>query len=648
MHGKRYWKVGEVYIPDKLDKTGKRFGFARFEDVNDRQMLLQKIEETWIGTYKPRANLPKFTRGEGVKKPSPTVHGVKTTMTDHRIQGGSKSFKEVVQGEEEQRAGIMEIEAESQNLEKLAGSYVGTLREIAEVDSIQTTIWMKGFQQIQAITLGMDLILLNSTIEGEIQRAYESNKLWWERWFLSLTPWRPDIRPRGRRMWVRLFGVPLHIWSWEGFKKIIWRYGKLLNLDPETLEQSRFDVARALIAVSYWEMVDEVIEVKVNDEVFIIRMIEERSGCLDLGKNKVAGSRNDVGESEYDSISRVEEDRSVMGVEEGWSENSSEGGSVKNDEEGGLPINITEGKTQEVIGKAVSIVPYEEREAQSQEVGGKRKTKGDGAVVEVADGDVVERREADCGSFCSAMIETPQIRAQSLKMLPQGMENGAEDKDADYCVTEACVEVGFVGDEASDVDRGLTVINEENIEVRRLKDKEVARLAEVEKRVGNGDGRKKIKDEGCRKLPLFFGPNKWANLAKAKKSQGGRNSKQKKRKKKGGKRGTKGPSSTKEINEDDDIQNDSSESIGDSCCGASRQVILVSNIQIVLNEGEVSRPIDDKIRTIRVEAERLFHIGLNLGITSNEERIGILDRMIELKVRDEKNFESDGGEEEDR
>jgi hypothetical protein len=77
-------------------------------------------------------------------------------------------------------------------------------------------------------------------------------------------------------------------------------------------------------------------------------------------------------------------------------------------------------------------------------------------------------------------------------------------------------------------------------------------------------------------------------------------------------------------------------------------VIPVSNIQIVLNEGEVSRPIDDKIRTIRVEAERLFHIGLNLGITSNEERIGILDRMIELEVRDEKNFESDGGEEEDR
>jgi hypothetical protein len=68
----------------------------------------------------------------------------------------------------------------------------------------------------------------------------------------------------------------------------------------------------------------------------------------------------------------------------------------------------------------------------------------------------------------------------------------------------------------------------------------------------------------------------------------------------------------------------------------------------VLNEGEMDRLIDDNTRGIRVEAERLFHIGLNLGITSNAERLGILNRMIDLEVRDEKNFVSDGGEDEVR
>jgi hypothetical protein len=69
---------------------------------------------------------------------------------------------------------------------------------------------------------------------------------------------------------------------------------------------------------------------------------------------------------------------------------------------------------------------------------------------------------------------------------------------------------------------GLAILNDENTEVRMLKDKEVALLAEYELRVENSVCRKQSKEGGCKKLPLFFGPNKWANLAKAHKSQGGK------------------------------------------------------------------------------------------------------------------------------
>jgi hypothetical protein len=294
---------------------------------------------------------------------------------------------------EEYRAGIMAIEAEPQNLKKFEGGYVGTLREITDADCIQTTMWMEGFQQIKATQLGLDLILLTSPVEGEIQRAYESNKQWWERWFTTLTPWRPDILPKGRRIWVRLFGVPLHIWSMEGFKKIIWRYGKLLNLDPETLEQSRLDVARAQIAVTYWEMVDEVIEVKVDEEIFIIRMVEERFGCLDLGVHKTAGSKNGVGESDYDSDSRVGVNRSRIGMREGWSEVQSEGEDSVNG--GGEMITVGEcvdsaSNDQGIIGKGVSEEPQEEREI---EIGGlveKETAKGYGAEDVEIDRDRVD------------------------------------------------------------------------------------------------------------------------------------------------------------------------------------------------------------------------------------------------------------------
>jgi hypothetical protein len=294
----------------------------------------------------------------------------------------------------------------------------------------------------------MDLILLNSSLEGEIQRAYESNKSWWEMWFLSLTPWRPNLRPRGRRIWVRLFGVPLHIWSWEGFKKIIWRYGTLVNLDPETLEQSRFDVARALITVTFWEMVDEIIEVKVDDEVFTIRMIEERFGSLDLGRNKAAGSRNGVGDSDADSVSRVGEEQSVLGVAEGWSENESVGGdSVNYDDEGVLHAVDTVGINQGVVVKAVDTLLDGERENQCQEVGRLEAAKGYGAEEEDTDGDRIQSIEACFGSVCSVVMETPQPRVQNQVVEGQQLEMEQDVGEKLYveCVVEDVVGEGQRG-----------------------------------------------------------------------------------------------------------------------------------------------------------------------------------------------------------
>jgi hypothetical protein len=550
----RYWRVGEVYIPDKLDKAGKRFGFARFEDVKDRQLLLKKIEDTWIGTYKIRANLPKFSRGEGDVKTNSRRPEFAGPRGEQR-QGTGKSFKEVVLGgnksnpnnqkgwvvknndkgkkkltEAELKAGIMAIDAEPQILKKLEGSYVGTLQQIADVDCIQTTLWMEGFQHITATHMGMNLILLNSSVEGEIQRAYEANKPWWERWFLSVTPWRPYIRPRGRRIWVRLFGVPLHIWSWEGFKKIIWRYGTLLNLDPETLDHSRFDVARAQITVNYWEMVDETIEVKVDEEVFIIRMIEERFGSVDLGRDKVAGSRNGVGESEADSVSRVEEVWSMLGVEEGWSEKGYGSGESVNDDEGNLNELDTSVINHGSVEKSVTIESHGERENLCQTVGGKEAAKGVGTEMAGTDGDMVYSKKASSGSFCSVVMETALEKEQNKEGGSHFLENGIEGADivglrGDKVVVgedkldlvenngpnlimgpSACVDLlgqrkgkaVIVVEEnnkktlkgstslwaSKEVGLGQIILIDENSEFSILKDKEVALLAEIEERGG--------------------------------------------------------------------------------------------------------------------------------------------------------------------
>src|SRR3954471_5132177 len=61
--------VIEVVIPPMRNNLGKRYGFARFKNVEDARMLAVKLDNVLIDGRKIHANLPRFdrrsNRGEG-------------------------------------------------------------------------------------------------------------------------------------------------------------------------------------------------------------------------------------------------------------------------------------------------------------------------------------------------------------------------------------------------------------------------------------------------------------------------------------------------------------------------------------------------------------------------------------------------------
>ncbi|KAL8549596.1 hypothetical protein ACS0TY_008441 [Phlomoides rotata] len=55
-----FGSVVDIFIPAKLDKTGKPFGFVRFDIHHDEEYLLDSLNNTWIGSYKLLAYIPKY------------------------------------------------------------------------------------------------------------------------------------------------------------------------------------------------------------------------------------------------------------------------------------------------------------------------------------------------------------------------------------------------------------------------------------------------------------------------------------------------------------------------------------------------------------------------------------------------------------
>ena len=57
-------RVSDVFISRRLDSGKRRFGFVSFQGVLDVRVLERKLDAIWIGLWKLRVNIPKFSRKE--------------------------------------------------------------------------------------------------------------------------------------------------------------------------------------------------------------------------------------------------------------------------------------------------------------------------------------------------------------------------------------------------------------------------------------------------------------------------------------------------------------------------------------------------------------------------------------------------------
>jgi hypothetical protein len=324
---------------------------------------LEQIEDTWFGSYKLRANISKFNRGEVKPKLGPKLPEERVRREDGRtgeINQGV-SFKEIlgvevgvhnrsqeplkfVSGGDKQQnpfavmddAALIEkipVEACPTSLRKLNQSFVGTLKNGFSAENIQVVIDMEGFQSVKATLLGFDKVLLSSCIEDGVAGALQADRTWWDDKFLEIVKWNPKLKTEGRRIWVRIFGIPLHTWGWDCFQRIVNSFGRLVSLDVQTENQSRLDVARVQVVVSTWDFLNKSVAIIVGSDLFEIKVVEERFGDVDLETKRCSDSDQfcDVsveggGQSQTPSIEHGTGGSEDGGSrwEEGWSEKASE------------------------------------------------------------------------------------------------------------------------------------------------------------------------------------------------------------------------------------------------------------------------------------------------------------------------------------
>ncbi|XP_058725760.1 uncharacterized protein LOC131597063 [Vicia villosa] len=238
--------VVEVSIAPRRNKSGKRFGFARFRDVEDVRRLEISVDNVQIAGHKIMANIPRFERVR------PTVHrrqqGARGFGGDLEAGENSKrkygwgfkdssngrwnrSFVEVVTNNQEDRAKaenvVVSFSISEVDIQRYRRAYVGRVVLLGSTYHIQTKLVMEGCFNINVTPLGASLCLLEETEAGTIADLVEEGGLWWRNCFVNVVKWEEGVMDDERIVWLRIFGVPIHAWKADFFLALANSIGRL-------------------------------------------------------------------------------------------------------------------------------------------------------------------------------------------------------------------------------------------------------------------------------------------------------------------------------------------------------------------------------------------------------------------------------------
>ncbi|KAJ9548769.1 hypothetical protein OSB04_021312 [Centaurea solstitialis] len=231
-------------------RNGEKFGFVRFRGVADEKLLEEKLKKIWFGDLNLRVHLAnKYERGYGIPVTRNISRPKVERVPPRRSSSDVRSYVDVVKGanlggfhaksskeadESENKTDLKgpnlgSWEAEEDALEYLQRCAVGSVTRMEHVDSIQALISSGTLESCEIKMLGGSDILIKFESKDVAEKVIKNKVHGIHFWAKDLCLWSQGYRASNRLVWLRIVGLPLHIWKVDVFKVIASRWGSVVT-----------------------------------------------------------------------------------------------------------------------------------------------------------------------------------------------------------------------------------------------------------------------------------------------------------------------------------------------------------------------------------------------------------------------------------
>ncbi|PWA67833.1 hypothetical protein CTI12_AA299060 [Artemisia annua] len=283
----KYGLVEDVYIGRKRNTQGKRFGFARFLNVQNISTFEQKLNTICIGTQKIRCNVARhqrrpsgFCRNNTYHTPTVAPH----TYSAKESNGGSYAAaltgikRQPHKPQSNPHIIIIQPEIYSSPPKDTTKSVIAELKTVKGASNTHNLILDEGFDDFLVKYLGGLHLLINLPDKESTTKLLANTSLL--NHFKSLKPWTNNLRITERVTWLTISSLPPKLWTTEAFHTIASSWGEVII--PEDCNPRQFNrtTGRVCILTPHLEIIRSTSYVPVDNVLIPIR-IRESDGDID-------------------------------------------------------------------------------------------------------------------------------------------------------------------------------------------------------------------------------------------------------------------------------------------------------------------------------------------------------------------------------
>ncbi|KAH1253917.1 hypothetical protein GmHk_04G010462 [Glycine max] len=329
-HFKVFGAVREIFIAKNRNKHGRRFGFVRFEGVENAQKLEWTLDNIVFGGLKMHVNIPKFGRNKVVKPISVTnkvrqdvhkeeaipryVQPISTThhgsyaevVARNNTGPGLRRIAGNASGHNGTSWSSVYLDIPKSLMKRAKEAWVGRLKNLAMFDRVEDDLYWDISADISPKYMGADMVLLQGLSDEGAELMMQEETEGGSTPFHSLEKWSPKLRIEYRLTWVYCWGLPLTDWDTHQIRKIVAAIGDMVDVDDAVELVRRMDRVWVLVKTPRQPYIQHAVNVHIHGEVYTVHVVEENGNSSD----NCYGRKGSV----YGSSEEVESDDSEAGT----------------------------------------------------------------------------------------------------------------------------------------------------------------------------------------------------------------------------------------------------------------------------------------------------------------------------------------------